>query len=61
MHRTGTTVYATLRQCGLSSPDALDSIEKMRPVTHGELIKVEKGFNKALWAIAEDVTCNDLR
>ena len=34
--------------------------EKIRTVTHAELLKPEKGFNKTLWEIAEDMLCGDL-
>lgn len=60
MHRTGTTVFSTLRRCGFSVQDTIAAVELMRPVTHGELIKVEKGLDATLWKIAEDLLCKDL-
>lgn len=59
MHRTGTAVFSALRHCRFTAQDALEAIKMMRPVTHGELVKVEK-CGKTLWEIAEDVACSDI-
>ena len=60
MHRTGTAAFCGLRRCGFSATDALEAIELIRPITHAELLKVEKRFEKPLWVIADELLCKDL-
>eukprot|EP00929_Paragymnodinium_shiwhaense_P050185 TRINITY_DN25291_c0_g1_i1.p1 TRINITY_DN25291_c0_g1~~TRINITY_DN25291_c0_g1_i1.p1 ORF type:complete len:326 (-),score=38.00 TRINITY_DN25291_c0_g1_i1:193-1092(-) len=54
MHRTGGTLYLTLRQCGLSPESSLAAVQLVREVTHAELLKMEKKANRCLWELAEE-------
>mmetsp|Transcript_65472 Transcript_65472/g.213104 ORF Transcript_65472/g.213104 Transcript_65472/m.213104 type:complete len:291 (-) Transcript_65472:401-1273(-) len=56
MHRTGCTAYLACRRCGLSPEEALQAVERMRPVTHEELLKRGgRRQDRLLWELAEAV------
>lgn len=53
MHRTGCALFRSLRLCGLSAEEALDTIQTVRPVTHGALLEETRKWPGPLWAATE--------
>merc|ERR1712232_850246 len=41
-HRTGLTMYLILREMGYNKDDALEAIDRVRPITYKEMIKVRR-------------------